>query len=346
MKALNFLIKKRTLTMFNHLSFAKPICFCCDIRNSREIKLKKFLSAWQFNFTQNQTPDFFVKWKSLAPQKQEGVFLNKTLYISNSYVVHSNKSHTDVLSKISGVAGNDPVCFSPAIFLPHHLTFSTAFKFIPVGIVRCLRRMGIAFKNDGDRFLKWVSRFRRKHMTFICLVLLSFGCCQSGLAEPRNGSLVSPINMKQSITSLNHQPSVQPFHSSPKALLFISFSMPNNVLKTLLQQAKRYHIPAVLKGVVNQNFNQTLFKIFTLNRTIQAPILINPVWFQTFHITRVPALVVLASDTDLQTQHAQSIPFDVLLGAVSVRSGLEEISTHGTTGRITASNLLKRERSG
>jgi len=121
--------------------------------------------------------------------------------------------------------------------------------------------------------------------------------------------------------------------------------MPEPLLKSVLKQAKSYGISVVLKGVVDGNLNTTLTKIFQLNQSIKASILIDPRWFGWFQIDNVPALVVFKHKSNQWMKKATptTLPsYDVIFGAISIRSALEEIAVHGDAGQVVAQALLKK----
>src|SRR5580704_13924152 len=85
---------------------------------------------------------------------------------------------------------------------------------------------------------------------------------------------------------------------APDAILFVSFSMPDSLLLGLADQAAQFNIPIVIKGLVNNDFKQTVATFSRLSHEGQKQHLnfkgvsIDPVWFTQFNITAVPALVV------------------------------------------------------
>lgn len=115
------------------------------------------------------------------------------------------------------------------------------------------------------------------------------------------------------------------------AYLFLSFSLEDSVFQSYLKEAKMYGIPIVLNGVWQNDLTKTLQKIFWLNQQIKASIFIDPLKFETFHIDRIPALVLETNDG-----------FDVIAGSRSIQSMLEEIRVHGAVGVDQAKALLSK----
>jgi len=163
------------------------------------------------------------------------------------------------------------------------------------------------------------------------------------LAEPSHGSIQEGLTVKVASPGMDDATSMARPIQSPQALLFVSFSIPKEHFMRLLQQAKALHVPLVLNGVLNHNLNQTLAKIFEFNQKIKANLLIDPRLFKTFHITRVPTLVVLTSSSTFQSIQKNPPEFDVIRGDMSLRSMLKAIAVHGDVGKATAQRLLEEE---
>jgi len=73
----------------------------------------------------------------------------------------------------------------------------------------------------------------------------------------------------------------------PDLLVFVSFSMPMETLKTLNQQAIQHGGKLVFRGLVNNSFKEMALKL----RELSAEALIDPTLFEKYQITQVPAIV-------------------------------------------------------
>src|SRR5437867_12995748 len=90
--------------------------------------------------------------------------------------------------------------------------------------------------------------------------------------------------------------------------VFVSFSMPEELLQSTLKEAANLQIPAVLRGFHQGSMSDTMKKLFTLAKQIpHLGMQIDPELFERFSIKKVPAVVVSLGDR-----------FDVVYGNVSI----------------------------
>lgn len=118
---------------------------------------------------------------------------------------------------------------------------------------------------------------------------------------------------------------------APQAVIFVSLSMPNLSLKQIINDAAAYHIPVVVRGLVDNSLKKTVTRIFELvKERNKGGILLNPLWFKRYDITAVPACVVTEENN-----------FDVIYGNLRLQKMLELIATNGTTKK-TAQDILSK----
>lgn len=122
---------------------------------------------------------------------------------------------------------------------------------------------------------------------------------------------------------VSHQ-SLLPQSTLPKGpLLFVSLGMPDSLLKSLLEQAKVLQVTVVIRGLYQDSFDATLKRLTELFPKDDVEkfqgIAINPLWFKTYHIDVVPAVVV---------PHTHDNDFDVLFGNLTLSDALENIQHH------------------
>ena len=104
-----------------------------------------------------------------------------------------------------------------------------------------------------------------------------------------------------------------------KAYVFVSFSMPEQLLIETLSESARLHIPAVLNGLVQNSMSETTKKVMGLsNQVPHLGLQIDPTAFERFGINQVPALVV-----------EEGRCFDVIYGNITLVQGLARIKTQG-----------------
>lgn len=132
-------------------------------------------------------------------------------------------------------------------------------------------------------------------------------------------------------------------------LIFVSSSMPTESLVQWLQEAQLLQAPVLLRGVVNQSLANTLTWIQPLLAQAgnAGGIAIDPVAFETYGITTVPA-VVISNDPAACYSNAlcKAPPFDVVAGNGSLKAACEIIADKGTIGKAFAKAALTRLRAG
>jgi len=135
------------------------------------------------------------------------------------------------------------------------------------------------------------------------------------------------------------------------AMLFVSFSMPEEMLLSMCDEAAHLDVPVVLKGLVGGDFKKTLGAIGRLQDKAHKRHLrfdglsIDPVWFEQFDIQSVPALVVTASVQGCESQgQCPNTDFDVVYGNVHLKRALTLIAENGGAGKVEARALLGSHR--
>ena len=132
------------------------------------------------------------------------------------------------------------------------------------------------------------------------------------------------------------------------AMVFVSFSMPEPLLFALADEAATYHIPLVMRGLVDGDFKKTVNTFARLNTHAKKQALtfqgisIDPVWFEQFHIESVPALVVTRRPEACESQKVcANQTFDVVYGNAHVKKGLELIVARGDAAPELAKSILE-----
>lgn len=101
--------------------------------------------------------------------------------------------------------------------------------------------------------------------------------------------------------------------------VFLSFSMPRQLLMETLKESSRLNIPAVLNGLVDNSMPNTMALIGDLSTEIpDLQLQIDPNLYEQFKIQQVPALVV-----------KEGRCFDVIFGNIPLARGLERIQSFG-----------------
>ncbi|RUR14090.1 type-F conjugative transfer system pilin assembly protein TrbC [Legionella sp. km772] len=111
-----------------------------------------------------------------------------------------------------------------------------------------------------------------------------------------------------SITSFAHTVSV-----------YVSFSMPKQLLIETLKESAQLQIPAYINGLYRDSMNETALKVMELSKRIpNLNLNIDPTKFERFGIHQVPALVV-----------DDGKAFDVTYGHLTIQEGLARMAGRG-----------------
>lgn len=101
--------------------------------------------------------------------------------------------------------------------------------------------------------------------------------------------------------------------------VFVSFSMPETLLRETLKESAQRNIPAYLNGLYRDSMSETALKVMALNKRIpNLNLAIDPTLFERFGIQKVPALVV-----------DDGKAFDVIYGHLTIQEGLARMAGRG-----------------
>lgn len=118
--------------------------------------------------------------------------------------------------------------------------------------------------------------------------------------------------------------------STPDAVYFVSFSIPEEGLKPMLADARRFGIPATIRGLIDNDFRKTASAMFDLAKTDNTlGVQIEPTLYQRYDIRAVPALVVTCPGH-----------FDVIRGSLPLKEALNNVAERGECA-ATARKLLE-----
>lgn len=150
-------------------------------------------------------------------------------------------------------------------------------------------------------------------------------------------------------SSRQGMPSAQKGQYIDGAVLFVSFSMPEPLLFTLAQEAAAYKIPVVVNGLIDGDFKKTITTFTKLHERAKKEkiafngVSIDPLWFEQFHISAVPALVVSKRPTSCGQQLVcREQKYDVIYGNASIRNSLQLIARKGETASELAQAILEK----
>lgn len=115
------------------------------------------------------------------------------------------------------------------------------------------------------------------------------------------------------------------------ALYFVSFAIPEEGMRRMLQEARRFGIPATLRGMVNGDMRETVLRV---QKLVEAGgidgVQIDPQPYTQYDVTAVPALVVRCA-----------AGFDVVRGNLLMAQALKKVAKEGDCA-ATAQALLDK----
>lgn len=100
-----------------------------------------------------------------------------------------------------------------------------------------------------------------------------------------------------------------------QVFVFISFSMPDEAIKQLLVESKKYNAVLIIQGLIDDSFSKTLNKIADVTKKSDniGGIQIDPNLFQEYKINAVPAYALNYKHDD----------YDIVYGLGSIKGALE-----------------------
>ncbi|EMZ8855262.1 type-F conjugative transfer system pilin assembly protein TrbC [Salmonella enterica] len=118
------------------------------------------------------------------------------------------------------------------------------------------------------------------------------------------------------------------------AVYFVSFSIPEEGLKRMLGETRRYGIPATLRGMLNNDLKATANAVLSLVKDGATDgVQIDPTMFSKYDIRSVPSLVVYCSQG-----------YDVVRGNLRIKQALEKVATAGDCRQAAGVILQQNKR--
>lgn len=112
--------------------------------------------------------------------------------------------------------------------------------------------------------------------------------------------------------------------------VFVSFGMPKEALKRIVEQAERVNATLVLRGLVDRSIPKTAAAAKEMLGTHRVGWMIDPRLFKMYGVSQVPVTVLVQPGTQAQfcqDQHCNKLPEYVkITGDVSIRYAIEEMS--------------------
>lgn len=142
------------------------------------------------------------------------------------------------------------------------------------------------------------------------------------------GRAVEPLYLKELMAgSGQHDIPDQPARDKP--LVLISLSMPENEIRALLKELKKVDSGAVLRGLVNNDFKETIsiLRGMVLSDSDIAGVSIDPTLFQRFEVEAVPTFILPLEPVPLCAERSCPVSRHVkATGSVSLSYFLETVA--------------------
>ncbi len=128
-----------------------------------------------------------------------------------------------------------------------------------------------------------------------------------------------------------------------QVLVFLSFSMPERSLQAWLLQCKQSGATPVIRGLIHNSFKETMTAIQKLSKKTGIGMQLDPILFNTFAITAVPA-VVYVKDIPLcpANMNCKPVDYDKLYGDVSLDYALEKLASNQSIDDPALHQMLLR----
>src|SRR5579872_1691306 len=127
----------------------------------------------------------------------------------------------------------------------------------------------------------------------------------------------------------------------PNIIIFVSFSMPEQSIVDLLQEAKKIHASVVIRGLIHNSFKETFIKMASIvKKAGGGGVELNPPVFKKFNIEKVPAVVVLSNLNCHLDESCSEDKYDVVYGDILLYDSLKLIRDHGIASNKIAEVLI------
>lgn len=141
-------------------------------------------------------------------------------------------------------------------------------------------------------------------------------------------------------------PNTTPAKQESELYVFVSTSMPKPLLKSYVQEAKKYGGVLVFKGLPNGSFKELAVLVGELNTgsidaasdTSLPGMQIDDEAFDRFDVSAVPT-IILSTTSEYQPHQTTIIIYDKITGNVGIKYVLEQFSSSGTLAKEAAERL-------
>lgn len=140
-------------------------------------------------------------------------------------------------------------------------------------------------------------------------------------------------------------------------LVFISFSMPEELIRNYIAEAKLYGGVLVLRGLIGNSLKETVFKLKEIegvndgNSTkSNLGVIIHPHLFKLYDIKQVPAIVISKDNLNCVLKYddcSALYVYDKIYGSVTIEYALEEVKRNGSSSSLKklAREIISKKKS-
>lgn len=138
------------------------------------------------------------------------------------------------------------------------------------------------------------------------------------------------MNREQEIFKINET------STGDNLYVFVSFSMKDQNIKQLLEEAKRFGAILVLRGLKDNSFRKTVMHLSKFMQKEGEGMIIDPTLFKKYKVEQVPTFVLSRNCDDCSNQD-----YDILRGNVNIAFALEKFQDKGDL-KVEAIARLKK----
>lgn len=122
-------------------------------------------------------------------------------------------------------------------------------------------------------------------------------------------------------------------NEEPKYIYFLSFSVPDEGLLSMVNEAKKYGLTPTMRGLIKNDFRETAKKSYQLSKADKNfGVIIDPFLFRDYGIKAVPAMVITCG-----AKH------DLIYGSLPVKEALEKVAREGDCSENAKELLAKAQ---
>ncbi len=200
---------------------------------------------------------------------------------------------------------------------------------------------GNALANQGDQLTALQNQLEEKSSVYAPSIQAAY---QNQLNQVNGYQTVMTALNNNATNQLSNVGQSQQDKAAHGVMVFVSLGMPADTLRDIFRQAHQLGIPVVVRGALDNNFQESAKVLFNVLHPQNQPVIpggltIDPLWFRSLGITQVPAVVAI-SPNNTCTSDKCTPDFDVVYGNISIPAALKKIAEQGDAAPEVAKRLL------